>query len=237
MALQMSILSALFVSGLVSGFSHCLGMCGPLVLMVGSRFPKTTLSKVTLNFSIYHAGRVIVYAILGFLVGWIGSLLGLGTGFFYISAWISLIFGAVIILVGMGYIHMTTLEMVSSGSAGPISQVYGRLFKTGSSFSIFPLGVLNGLLPCGLLYSALLLAVSTGSPYWGALGMVVFGLATAPFLLIFSIGVHKFGPRYRKFFSRFANQLIMIVGAQLVLRGLASLGLISHLQIAGELLW
>jgi sulfite exporter TauE/SafE len=102
---------------------------------------------------------------------------------------------------------------------------------------VLALGALNGLLPCGLVYSALLVAASTGSLLMGAAGMAVFGLGTLPALLVMGIGAGALSARVRQAFVRVAGVLIVVVGVQLVLRGLAGWGVLPHLHLGRVMLW
>jgi sulfite exporter TauE/SafE len=110
-------------------------------------------------------------------------------------------------------------------------------FRQGSSTRVLALGALNGLLPCGLVYSALLVAASTGGPLTGAAGMAVFGLGTLPALLIMGVGAGALSARVRQVFARVAGVLIMLVGVQLVLRGLAGWGVVPHVHLGRLMLW
>jgi hypothetical protein len=102
---------------------------------------------------------------------------------------------------------------------------------------VVALGALNGLLPCGLVYSALLLAASTGEAGRGALGMALFGLGTFPALLTLDLGAGALGVRFRQTMMRLAGGLMLLVGLQLVLRGGAALHFWPHLNWGGFVVW
>lgn len=234
--IQWTVLGTLFFTGLTGGLGHCLGMCGPMVLMVGSRFSRSSFSFAAPRYLAFHAGRVLVYAALGAAVGLIGSLIGLGDRFFQFSAYASLIFGALIILFGLGYIRLLPLEPDQNQSSW-LTTAIGRVLRSDRSWSVVPLGMLTGFLPCGLVYGTLLVAAAAGSPVGGALGMLLFGLGTVPALFIFALGAGRVGLRYRQVLLRFARILMILVGVQLALRGLASLNLIPHLGLGDFILW
>jgi hypothetical protein len=99
------------------------------------------------------------------------------------------------------------------------------------------LGALNGLLPCGLVYSALLLAATAGGPLAGGAGMAVFGLSTVPALFVVGVGAGALSTRWRQVLLRVAGAFIVLVGVQLALRGLAGLDTVPHLKIGGLMIW
>jgi sulfite exporter TauE/SafE len=92
-------------------------------------------------------------------------------------------------------------------------------------------------LPCGLVYSALLVAASTGGPLSGGLGMVSFGIGTLPPLLLVGIGAAAVSVKARQRLTRIAGALIIVVGLQLLLRGMAALGVVPHLHLGRLVLW
>jgi hypothetical protein len=102
---------------------------------------------------------------------------------------------------------------------------------------VLALGALNGLLPCGLVYSALLVAASTGGLLMGAAGMIAFGLGTLPALLVVGVGAGALSARVRQVFVRVAGLLIVLVGVQLMLRGLAGWGVVPHFHLGKVMLW
>ena len=99
------------------------------------------------------------------------------------------------------------------------------------------LGALNGLLPCGLVYSALLAVAAGGSALRGGAAMVVFGAATMPVLIALGLGAARLSPYARGLLAKVAGALIIVVGLQLVLRGAADLGVLAHVRWGGFVLW
>jgi sulfite exporter TauE/SafE len=230
-----SVYVVLLVSGLVGSLGHCLGMCGPLVLMVGLQLQTRGLAAVP-HHVLYHLARVGVYALLGAIVGAVGSLLGLGSGLNRLAGAISLALGLVVVLLGLGYLGWLPLGRLGA-SGGWLSQAMGRALKRGGSLGVVLLGAINGLLPCGLVYSALLLAATTGGVLPAALGMALFGLGTLPALVVVGLGAGTLSARFRQILTRVAGTVIVVAGLQLALRGLAALGAISHLQVGGLVIW
>jgi sulfite exporter TauE/SafE len=210
-------------------------MCGPLNLMVVAQIRKNNLLALP-NFSLYHAVRVLVYVLLGAVVGALGSLLGLSRQLTTLGGLVSLVLGIAILLLGLGYLGW----WVASPFEGAFpwwNTALSRAMKHGGWRSVALLGALNGLLPCGLVYSALLLATSSGKAWHGALGMAFFGLGTFPALLMLDFGAGALSVRFRQGMMKLAGALMLIVGLQLALRGGAALHLWPHLHWGGIALW
>jgi sulfite exporter TauE/SafE len=235
MGLGTSTLGALFLSGLLGSLGHCLGMCGPLVTMFGVQFRTRRLAGLPYHL-LYHASRAGVYVLFGALVGGLGSTLGLGDSLGRVAGTVSLLLGLGVVLLGMGYLGWLPLGRIEGASAW-LSRAMSWALRQGSSARVLALGALNGLLPCGLVYSALLVAASTGDVLMGAAGMAVFGLGTLPALLVMGVGAGALSARVRQVFVRVAGVLIVVVGVQLALRGLAGWGVVPHLHLGKVMLW
>jgi sulfite exporter TauE/SafE len=229
------VFGALLLSGLVGSLGHCLGMCGPLVIMVGLQLKSSGRSGLAYH-CLYHSARIAVYALLGVVVGIIGSLLGLAGRLSHVAGLASLLLGVGVILFGLGYLGWLPLGRME-GSGTWVSKAMGGAFKRGGTAGVALLGALNGLLPCGLVYSALLVTASTGGPLSGGLGMVFFGAGTLPPLLLVGMGATAVSVEARQRLTRIAGALIIVVGLQLVLRGTAALGLVPHLHLGRVVLW
>jgi sulfite exporter TauE/SafE len=231
------------VAGLLGGLGHCLGMCGPLVALAGIRLreQRTATRRAAPRFLVvptlvYHAARVAVYAALGAVVGAAGSLLGLAERVTTLGAIVGIVLGLAVLAMGLGYAGL--LPGVARDHA---ARWWGRtagwaLRRPGLSGAAL-LGALNGLLPCGLVYGALLVAASTGSATGGALCMVVFGVATFPALAIVQTGVGSLDPARRLWLMRAAGVVVVLIGIQLCLRGLATLGVAPSVHLGRLMLW
>jgi sulfite exporter TauE/SafE len=229
------ILATLLLSGFLGSLGHCLGMCGPLNLMVATKTRKNNLPMLQ-SFSLYHAARMGVYALLGVMVGALGSLLGLGHQLTRFAGIVSMLLGIIIVLLGAGYLGWFSAFRLE-GAAHWWNTALSFALKLGGVRGMLALGALNGLLPCGLVYSALLLAASTGRAWTGSLGMALFGLATFPALLVLDLSAGVISVHVRQLMLRLAGGFMLLVGLQLVLRGGASLHFWAHLQGGGITLW
>jgi sulfite exporter TauE/SafE len=232
---MMGLLGSLFLTGLLGSLGHCLGMCGPLVVMVGLQF-RARKPAVVPSYLLYHGSRLAVYALLGAVAGGVGSVLGISGGLAPVAGIASLLVGLAIILLGVGYLGWLPLGRLE-GSSQWLSRAMSRALERGGALGAPLLGALNGLLPCGLVYSALLVAATAGGPMRGAAGMAVFGLATVPALLLVGLGAGALGTRWRQALLRLAGAFIVLVGIQLALRGLASLDIVPHLKLWGVMVW
>ncbi len=236
MAFPATVLGALFISGLLGSLGHCLGMCGPLVLMVGAQFPHKTWNILLPRYLVYHSARILVYALLGFLVGSLISLIGISGRLTRLAGLVSLVLGLGVILFGMRYLGWLPFLQFREGGSW-LTRIMSRAIRRRGAWGLLTLGALNGLLPCGLVYSALLAAGSTGRPLIGAAGMALFGLGTIPALLLLGVGAGSLGAHTRQLMARAAGFLIVLVGIQLILRGGAGLGVLTHTKVFGLMLW
>lgn len=202
------IISAL-LTGLL-GSLHCIGMCGPLVLGLHGQSEGSLKRPLT-----YHSGRLLAYAILGLVLGLLGAGIALPIG----QQWLSLVLGATLIIAGMvqfagGQIRNTAFF------SGPVQAAFQVVAKWSGLRRQFSLGFLNGLLPCGLVYMALVGSLATADPFKGASFMALFGLATWPAMLTLSvIGTKVLSFRHLNV-KRWLPVWTLVLGMLLVLRGL-----------------
>lgn len=236
-----ALLGTLFATGLLGSFGHCIGMCGPLVTIVSLRIGAAPANggraiRVLPPLLKYSAARIAVYAALGAAAGGVGSLVGLGRELNLGAAVAALLLGISVTLFGavqLSWLSSISLWKSRACVTGAIGHSLGPDFRG----NILVLGALNGLLPCGLVYGALMLASSGGDILSGALGMSFFGLGTVPLLLVVGAGAVRVDSRMRQLLSRGAGGFIVITGLQLVLRAAASLGVAPHLYLAGVMIW
>ncbi len=198
--------------GLV-GSLHCAGMCGPLALALP--VAGKTRSDFVLGRLLYNFGRVLTYCIIGAVFGLVGQSLALA-GF---QKWVSLVAG-VAILVGLIVSTRVGLGLPITKSVMWLKSSVGKLLQQRTFGSLFLLGTLNGLLPCGLVYVAAAAAAATGSLQMGVFSMLAFGVGTLPVML----GLGLAGRRLQGLFSFRLQNLVPIslavLGVLLVLRGM-----------------
>jgi len=228
----------LFGFGATMSIGHCVGMCGPLITMVGSsqRRDGAGNAAVVLRLLTYHGGRVFAYAVLGAVAGLLASALTSAGQGRDLQAGLSVAIGVVMLLTGVGLLSLQRFE-----GGGPLQRFIapriGRLLTEGGVGGRLALGLANGFLPCGPVYKAAMTATSTASAWKGAMAMVWFGLGTVPVLVILGLGAAQLGMRSRQFFNRLGAALVLIMAAQLILRGLAVWSLVPHVRIGEVVFW
>ncbi|MCH9812759.1 MAG: sulfite exporter TauE/SafE family protein [Epsilonproteobacteria bacterium] len=206
----------------LGSFGHCIGMCGGIVIAYSSTKIDDKWSKTKQSFShiSYAFGRVLTYMILGALFGYIG---GVATFNHIANGTLTIIAGMVMILAGLsliGKLKFLTLIEHSISKTKWYQESFKALLHDKSIASFFILGMLNGLLPCGLVYFFAVTAASTASAMDGAIVMLIFGLSTIPalFSLGFFVGLFK-QMAFRDTMIRLAAVAVILYGLYTLYRG------------------
>lgn len=199
-----------------AGSAHCIGMCGPIALAVPSppgrpwvRWAGTLLM---------NSGRLTTYLLLGAAVGAMGTgirLAGLGRA-------LSIAGGALLLasVIVPGMLQRWSPAGRMAVGVGRLRSLLAQNLRRTAPEALFLTGVLNGLLPCGLVYAALLGAATAASPAQGALFMAAFGLGTWPALIALRMGGGLLGHGFRARLRQVAPVLISAMAVLLILRGL-----------------
>jgi len=211
---------AALMTGLV-GSLHCIGMCGPIAvaLPLGN---KSWFHKF-FGSIIYNTGRVATYALLGVIFG----LLGQGIEMAGLQQWASIGLGIVLILSVLFPVLFkgrVNIDRFFFGFAGKLIGRFRKLFSISSYPSLLVIGLLNGLLPCGLVYVAIAGAINTNDIVSGAIYMIIFGVGTIPIMASIPVVGNLIGTNIRKRFKGVVSAFIIILGIIFILRGL-SLGI------------
>jgi sulfite exporter TauE/SafE len=232
-----------FVTGVISSFGHCIGMCGGIVAIYSARRPAATNSSWLMRGTALvpvHLGRVITYTLLGAAMGLAGALLEQAGAFVGWQGGLSILVGIVMLMIGlslMGILPPVEAVVASvTGAASPMKRMRGFFGDAGVGSSI-AIGLLWGLLPCGLVYAMLVNAASTQTIYGGALTMMAFGLGTIPTLLGFGLASGAIAPQLRGNLMKVAAVLVLLFGVQAILRGLGIMHFIPPLTIGPFVLW
>lgn len=198
-----------------------MGMCGPIVVALPLK-NQNLFTKIA-GVMLYNSGRVATYGALGILFG----LLGRGIHLAGFQQWTSIILGIAMIvgvLFPFVFREKITVGNLLAGMAARLIVRLKKLFASRSYYSLLMIGLLNGLLPCGLVYVAIAGAISSGSVITGALFMVLFGLGTIPLLLIATLASDAIGHRIRSKMQRVVPYFVFLLGVLFILRGM-SLGI------------
>jgi len=216
----MAILLSALVLGLMGSF-HCAGMCGPIAIALPLH--GNTVPQKIFGGTLYNVGRTITYGIMGAIFG----LLGQGIQMIGVQQKISVIMGAVMIISVLFpalFKNQYRMDKSMFSIVGKLKKRIGEMFSIRSFQSLFFIGMLNGLLPCGLVYMAIAGAIGTGNAAEGTLYMILFGLGTIPMLLTISLAGNIMSQAIRRKINKLIPVMVVVVGLLFILRGL-SLGI------------
>jgi len=198
------------------GSFHCIGMCGPIALAIPVK--RTSTLSVVVGSLIYNSGRIFTYAVMGLFFG------SLGQGF-AMAGWqnlISVTLGIVILVflflpafsklpIKMGAVYHLLEKLKSQ---------IRKLFGIHTLRSLWFIGLLNGLLPCGLVYLGIAGSIATGSAIKGSMFMAAFGLGTFPAMMAITAARDYISIRFRERVRKVVPVFIGIMAVLLILRGL-----------------
>lgn len=211
------LLTTAFLLGLASTF-HCVGMCGPVSLALPLN--RNSSVNILLGLLQYHLGRIATYTAMGLLLGAAGAQLQM----FQLLQWLSIAMGAVMIALAWKRHWIHRLSFSNSHFIQTIIRGMGKLITSDNPGKLFGLGMLNGLLPCGMVYVGLGNALLSGSVIGTGAAMAVFGLGTFPAMLAIGFLARQFTPAVRRRIDRFFPILLTLTGLLLIVRG-ANLGI------------
>ena len=209
-----------FVIGLI-GSAHCAGMCGPIALALPLH-NSNWANRITGGL-VYNIGRVFTYLLLGGIFGLIGKGLHMA-GF---QLWTSIVVGTamiLIVLIPMLFNTIPSLGFVAEKFSFRVISSFKKLFRKETLGSLFGIGLLNGILPCGLVYVALAGAINTGDVRTAMLYMALFGIGTVPVMFAMNIAGTMVSLGLRKVVNKLTPYVIILLGVLFILRGL-SLGI------------
>jgi hypothetical protein len=206
---------AAFMMGLLGSF-HCVGMCGPIALSLPLK--DTSAWGKFSGALFYNSGRIITYTIFGFLFGSIGK----SVAFFGYQQWLSITLGVVIILF---IILPKRLAAFKNNNVilvffEKLRAAFGKLFLKKNFSSLFSIGLLNGLLPCGLVYMAAAVAVATGDIVNSMIFMAFFGLGTLPMMWSVAFFGNYVSVGIRQKIRKAYPYMMTLLACLLILRGM-----------------
>jgi sulfite exporter TauE/SafE len=205
-----------FLIGMVGSF-HCVGMCGPLALAL----PLSNNSAAAKFYGalMYNAGRIITYTVFGLIFG----LIGRTASIFNFQQWLSIITGSVIlmfIIIPQKFKIQMKASNYTNAFFTRIRLELGRLFTQKNNSSLFVIGLLNGLLPCGLVYMAVAGAIAAGDIWESAFFMAAFGLGTLPIMWSIAFLGNYIGVPFRQKIRRIYPYMMTLMAGLLILRGM-----------------
>lgn len=207
-------------AGIAFGFLgsfHCIGMCGPLALALPGSDRKT--SALVISRLLYNFGRVITYSVLGVAVGLLSQMISI-SGF---QRWLSIGVG-LLILSGLSVSafrnKLNQWKAYPSRLMKKATNPIKSLFKKGTLGSLFLIGLLNGLLPCGFVYMGLATALTSGTVLKSVSFMAGFGFGTIPAMLGVSLAGGLISLSLRRRIKQYSPYFIAFVGLLLIIRGL-----------------
>ena len=201
-----------FILGFL-GSMHCAGMCGPIALALRSS-PSSFLSSRIF----YNTGRILTYTVLGLIAGSAGAVISL-------AGWqqgLSITLGILLLIISFSLVPR--LKKSFSRFLHPIktwvTKKLSSFLRSSTIIDLLIVGVFNGLLPCGLVYTAIAAAAVTGTLWSGAAYMSLFGLGTLPMMLAISLSGKIIPVTWRSKITRIYPYVTIIVAVLLILRGM-----------------
>jgi uncharacterized protein len=202
-----------FILGL-TGSLHCVGMCGPIAMMVNGNGSRNLL----VNRLLYNSGRMVTYVAMGVVVGLLGKIVQWGG----VQGKVSVGVGVLIILaLFVPKIQSFFLPSLSR-FVSKLKLAFAQHLKSRKTFSAAVTGLLNGFLPCGLVYAALAIALVQATPVQSAGVMVLFGLGTLPALLLVAYSWQRIRRIIPWSFQRIQTVMLVAVAVIMIWRGLSA---------------
>lgn len=209
-----------FVIGLIASISSCLAIVGGLVLSLSAKVSQDNISD-TKTFVLFHTGRLVSFAVLGGILGVVGSAIGIN---FTLTAILGLLASLVMLILGLNLVGVFAKNKIVLPSG-----VF-NFFRRIEHKNLTPLiiGFATFFLPCGFTQSMQVSALSSGSFMSGFLIMFAFALGTLPMLVFLSFGSASFAhSKYASLFFKSAGIVVIGLGLFALLSGLAGLGIIN----------
>ncbi len=183
------------------GSAHCLGMCGGFSIIAGR----------TGWWPAYGIGKTLSYVLLGALAGLLGhSVIAISGG----QQVLSVLTGLVLIVIGAATAGLIPDRLALGGALlRRIGPLLGKAMGRGRIRGPLAVGVLNGFLPCGLVYAALMKSMEAAGPLPSAMLMAVFGAATLPGLGSLALLEGSLSANGRRLIVSSGGWLVMLIGA------------------------
>ena len=212
----MEVIIAAISLGLLGSF-HCIGMCGPIALALPVH--QYSFQKKLLGILLYNSGRVITYTFIGLLFGMLGQSFFIGGFQQVLSVSLGVLLLLSVILSQVSFTNAPRFKFLYS-FVNAIKNQLGNLFnKKGLHYLLF-IGLLNGLLPCGLVYLGIAGAIATGHYIKGAEFMFYFGIGTIPIMYAVAFFGQFITLKYRNHIRKAMPIVVSSMALLLIVRGL-----------------
>lgn len=198
------------------GSLHCVGMCGPIALALPGSESKWDSARRLL---LYNGGRIITYMLMGAVIGLFGEAFNLAD----IQKWLSILAGVFLLVVALFSIPVESHLLNWPALGRAYLFLKGSLFRNltkGSSLSFLKTGLLNGLLPCGLVYVALVGALTSGGFVSSLLYMFLFGVGTVPLMMATVLLGKRVDIKFRNYIKKFYPALLFALAGLFLYRGI-----------------
>jgi hypothetical protein len=212
----------LVLAGAFLASAHCIGMCGCFAVLAGGA-SRTTGQRLRAQL-VYSSGRLLTYAFIGAVCGFLGATLLASTWGVWLSSALAYLSAALFVVIGLQILGLWDLlggaghrlaGWLSLGLAPAIRQFSGEGTLRGTLLT----GVLTGFLPCGLVYAFALKAAAAGDPGRGVLLMLVFGLGTLPAMISVGLLGTVLSFRARRYLYRATGIVLLVLAAVTFTRG------------------
>jgi len=211
-----------FIIGLIASVSSCLAIVGGLVLSLSAKVSRDNVSD-TKTFILFHSGRLVSFAVLGGVLGAVGSAIGIN---FTFTAILGLLASIVMLLLGLNLVGVFAKNKIALPSG--IFNFFRKIEH--KNFTPLIIGFATFFLPCGFTQSMQVSALGSGSFMSGLLIMFAFALGTLPILVLLSFGSASFAHgKHAPLFFKSAGIVVIGLGLFALLAGLAGLGIINPL--------
>ena len=210
-----------FMTGFL-GSGHCMGMCGALV---SGFFMKTQRKSVWPYFS-YHLARITMYFIVGMVAATLGVAL-VSTGLIgKIQGFMQIFIGFFVVLLAMGILGLSPWQFsMKLLPTKVINRTFMAAASRGSVLGAAMGGILNGLMPCPLVFAVAVNATAAATPLEGGLLMLALGAGTLPSMLFVTFAFGKLGAKVRGVMLKMAATFMIVMGANTMYKGITFLGL------------
>jgi sulfite exporter TauE/SafE len=202
--------------GLISSF-HCIGMCGPIAMMLPVDHNNPT--KKVLQIMLYHLGRLTAYGMLGLFFGMLGKGLFLAG----LQQQLSIVVGILMIV----FVLVPEKTLAKYNFSKPVYKLISKVkshlgaqFKRKSPDALFTIGLLNGFLPCGMVYAALFGAIAMQSELLGVAYMVLYGIGTIPMMSAVVLISNFITVPVRNRIQQLIPVFVIVIGALFIIRGM-----------------